>query len=813
MAGRWWGVLLLGVGLCLFLCLFSYNAREVGWSALNKSGVILEGTTNYQGVVGLYIAALTYWLLGAGAWVLIVLIYWLGIYRLANQGRLPDRILYWGLGGVVAACVLLGTQLWFGQQWAEQNSLYGPGGALGHLLGPVSLQKLLTTGGLIALCGLVYMIALIYVCGSRPKPFFKGVMREWRAWRDRRRAGKGRSVLASEPPRERPRFNDRFGKPKVPAEEAESASKFKAPKREPSPRKKRTGDSLSELDAANQAELELKYAPKIIDASRTKPAAAPDDPPATGSPFAAENTEGYEHYVLPGLDLLNYEEAPPEQTESEKNELYATQQVIIDTLKSFGVEVTPGNITKGPTITRFEIYPTAGLRVSKITNLEQDLARATKAVRINILAPIPGRDTVGIEIANKKKVPVVLRDLLDDPEFKSPGKRIPLALGKDVYGRTVIGDLAAMPHLLVAGTTGSGKSVCINSIITSMLFKFRPDELKLILVDPKVVEMQPYAKLPHLQVPVVTDPKKVITALRLCVNEMERRYRIFAEVGVRNFEAFNKRPRDEKRPATPEPEDEEVDEELIESIAADFESQGENPASVWDDEDEEEQDAPDDSIPDKFPYIVIIIDELADLMQTAPADMESYIGRLTQKARAAGIHLIVATQTPRSDVVTGLIKANIPCRIAFQVSSALDSRIILDQNGAEKLVGKGDLLYLPPGSGKYDRAQGAYISDPEVEGIVSHCAVQADQTFDKSFHESIEGDGPAEDDDVDQADEETYQNCLEVVLIERKASTSLLQRRLRIGYGKAARMMDLLEKRGVIGPADGTNRPRDVLLD
>ena len=345
------------------------------------------------------------------------------------------------------------------------------------------------------------------------------------------------------------------------------------------------------------------------------------------------------------------------------------QQKIIDTLTTFRVDVTPGDITRGPTITRYEVYPARGVRVNTFDQYAKDIALATKAESVNIVAPIPGKDTVGIEIVNRKKVAVPLRELLQDPAFCSPKKKIPLALGKDVYGRTVIGDLASMPHLLVAGATGSGKSVCINSIISSMLLKFRPDELRLILVDPKVVEMQPYSKLPHLIVPVVTDPKKVPNALRWCVNEMEHRYHCFAKVGVRNFEAFNKRPPDVPAQETEEPEDGQVDESLAESIARDLESQGE-----WPVEEDDELDLEDDGvIPERFPYIVIIIDELADLMQTVGADIETNIGRLTQKARAAGIHLIVATQTPRRQVVTGTIKANIPTRIAFQVASGTDS--------------------------------------------------------------------------------------------------------------------------------------------
>ncbi|HEY8962319.1 MAG TPA: DNA translocase FtsK, partial [Luteolibacter sp.] len=441
--------------------------------------------------------------------------------------------------------------------------------------------------------------------------------------------------------------------------------------------------------------------------------------------------------------------------------------------------------------------------------LEADLARATKAERINILAPIPGKDTVGIEIANSQKIAVPLHELLSDPEFRSAKKKIPLALGKDVYGKTVIGDLAAMPHLLVAGATGSGKSVCINSIIASMLFKFGPDELRFIMVDPKVVEMQMYNKLPHLVVPVVTDPKKVVAALKWVVNEMEKRYRIFAKVGVRNFDGYNQRVRPEKPAIEPEPEveeEEEVDLEAIESIAAALESGELGPEA-----DEDELIPDEDEMPDRFPYIVVLIDELADLMQTAPADVEMCIARIAQKARAAGIHLIIATQTPRADVVTGIIKANIPCRIAFQVSSQLDSRVILDTKGADKLVGKGDMLYLPPGSAKLERAQGAFVSDHEVERLVDHCAAQASPNFATDIQASIDNAGDDDMEEVSDADEELIIRCIEVARQEQKCSTSLLQRRLRLGYTRAARMVDILEQRGIVGPGDGA-KAREVYV-
>jgi len=537
-------------------------------------------------------------------------------------------------------------------------------------------------------------------------------------------------------------------------------------------------------------------------------------PPAT-----AANTGNGSAYVLPDINMLHFNRnpAPP----ADPKQLQAVMDTIVKTLQSFGVNVRAGNITSGPSITRYEIYPSEGLRVSRITQLEADLSRATRAEQINILAPIPGKDTVGIEIANPNRTPVELGELLHDAEFTNPKYKIPLALGKDVYGNTLIGDLAAMPHLLVAGATGSGKSVCINSIISSMLLRFSPDDLRFILIDPKVVEMQGYGRLPHLIVPVVTDPKKVIAALRWAVNEMEKRYRCFAKVGVRNFIGYNNyQKKQAEMPATQpgrssaaaaeaEPP---VDCEKVEAIAGALENPSEEEPAMEKPEPSEFFDF--EELPDKFPYIVIIIDELADLMQTAPADMESYIARITQKARAAGIHLIVATQTPRAEVVTGVIKANIPSRIAFQVASALDSRVILDQKGAEKLLGKGDCMYLAPGAAKMERAQGAFISDEDVEKLVEFCSNQIPQTFLKDVQQSIEEDDECEfnpQDTLSNSENEIYQKCLEVVRIEKKASASLLQRRLRLGYNKAARMMDMLEENGVVGPQDGA-KPREIFL-
>ena len=488
---------------------------------------------------------------------------------------------------------------------------------------------------------------------------------------------------------------------------------------------------------------------------------------------------------------------------TDPSELQEVQQVLIETLAQFGIVVAPGDITKGPTITRYEVYPAKGVRVDKIVSLERDLARATSAERINILAPIPGKDTVGIELANSRKVTVKLRELFQSTDWDAAKEnaKIPLALGKDVYGKTIIADLAQMPHLLVAGTTGSGKSVCINALIASMLFRFTPEEMRLVIIDPKMVEMQAYQSLPHLAFPIVTDPKKVLLALRWLIDEMERRYRMFARVGVRNIVGFNARPKKKTQ--------KELDAEAVESgVSPDrarrsAETADATPIKVP--REGEEQ------VPERIPYVVVIVDELADLMQTAPADVETAIARITQMARAAGMHVIVATQTPRADVITGVIKANIPSRIAFQVASKIDSRVILDENGADRLLGQGDMLYLPPSASRLIRAQGVLVTDNEIHAVVEFISKQSPPAFDTAMHEKLQSTSAPEE-EVTAEDEELVEKCLEIIRQEKRASTSLLQRRLRLGYTRAARIVDILEQRGILGPGEGA-KPREILVD
>ena len=570
-------------------------------------------------------------------------------------------------------------------------------------------------------------------------------------------------------------------------------------------------------------------APKPAPAPVAAPRAVRTSSPVAAAPRTPADVENGD-YPLPPYELLNYEPVPVQVREAAQAEMLETQAIIADTLESFRINVQLGEITRGPSVTRYEFSVPRGQSVKAVAGKRNDLMAATQSRSVNILAPIPGKSTVGVELENSVKEAVYLRELLQSEAFHSPKMRIPVALGKDVYGNPVIGDLAAMPHVLVAGSTGSGKSVCINSMLISMLYKFRPDELKLVLVDPKVVEMQPYKKLPHLAVPVVTDPGRVIGALRWAVNEMEHRYKYFSKTGVRNLEDFNNRPPDA---LLPDDEPEAVGEEPLDMRTADAivreieDSQG---ADIPD-EDEPEQGEldyrEDEPLPAKLPYIVIVIDELADLMMQVKEDLENYIGRLTQKARAAGIHLIVATQSPRAQVVTGIIKTNLPSRIALKVSSQLDSRVILDEGGAENLLGRGDLLFLPPGGpSKMTRAQGAFVSDAEIASIIQFCAAHAKQSFVQSATAALSEDAPTpsssggrggrggyEPGGGGDANEELYTRCVNLVVTERKASITLLQRRFRIGYGKAAEIMELMEQRGVVSPANGTSRPREVLIE
>ncbi len=536
-----------------------------------------------------------------------------------------------------------------------------------------------------------------------------------------------------------------------------------------------------------------------------EPVAKPKPAPRKPKPIAVAATPKIGNYTLPPLSFLHFADATAKPTES-RDDLMANARLMQQTLAQFDIEVALGDITKGPTITRYELHPAPGVKMEKIASLNNNIAAALKAERINILAPVPGKSSVGVEVPNAVKTKVIMRDIFESDEWRNTKARIPLSLGKDVYGQPIVADLAEMPHLLIAGSTGSGKSVCINCIIASLLYRFPPDQLRFVMIDPKVVELQQYNTLPHLVVPVVTDPKKVILALRWVVNEMEKRYQIFARVGVRNIRSFNERPKNKPVPRS-EPELPLMTrKEKVEASSDGFAVQLDEEIVVPRDEEI--------IIPDYLSYIVVIIVELADLMLVAPADVEMAIARITQMARAAGIHCIVATQRPSVDVITGVIKANIPARIAFQVAAKVDSRTILDAMGADKLLGKGDMLYLPPGSAKLIRVQGALITDGELQSIVDFIAQQGKPSYELEIHQQLQkaATGMEVETGASGEDEDLIQQCIEVIRSEQKASVSLMQRRLRLGYTRAARIMDELEVRGIVGPSKGAE-PRDILID
>ncbi|MDR7072202.1 DNA translocase FtsK [Fictibacillus barbaricus] len=517
-------------------------------------------------------------------------------------------------------------------------------------------------------------------------------------------------------------------------------------------------ESGIQLKFGSQGFQDVVQAEKKPDAQHEDQEAAPSPLPANFGDEVIQN----EHYKLPTMKHLRM----PKGNGQHKDKQYATSKSnakkLEKTFESFGVKAKVLKVHLGPAVTKYEVYPDVGVKVSKIVNLTDDLALALAAKDIRIEAPIPGKSAVGIEVPNQEISMVTLREVLEAPQFSGNQSPLAIGLGRDISGEPIIADLSKMPHLLVAGATGSGKSVCVNGIITSILMRAKPHEVKMMMIDPKMVELNMYNGIPHLLAPVVTEPKKAAQALKRVVSEMERRYELFSHSGTRNIEGYN------------------------ESIR--------------------KQNGRGDAKQPFLPYIVVIVDELADLMMVASGDVEDAITRLAQMARAAGIHLIIATQRPSVDVITGVIKANIPSRIAFSVSSQTDSRTILDMGGAEKLLGRGDMLFFPSGAPKPVRVQGAFLSDEEVEIIVEHCVSQQKAQYQKEMIPTEEVDQP-----VMESEDDLFSDAVKLVVDMQTASVSMLQRRFRIGYSRAARLIDSMESKGIVGPYEGS-KPREVLI-
>ena len=857
------GVVLLALALLLLVAQWSFDPNDISFHTTQVN----HSTHNWIKMPGAYLAWGSFFLLGVAAYLLPFLFALFGAaFLLKVPAYLRERFWWSGLWAVVLLVSITGL-LYLADNGGLRGKLHEAisapsiGGLLGYATyGEIRHQTYSLQYGLSLLgpigATIVYaalgLISLLFLTDFRLGEWLRGYFAERKsgdtiaipadeAVLDRRarelekqakrlqeevaRSGLGAdmqpvpeptvrdlSVPQSKGPRFRKTTLPEPPKEAGPAEESKTA----APREVPAA----SGEDILgkkpklEMPAETKAETPVAEPEKKEPGDPAGPKAEPVIHIADGSarkprqpkkpkPITVASTPIIGNYQLPPMDFLQHPDLTAKPTES-REELMANARLMQQTLAQFEIEVSLGDITKGPTITRYELHPAPGVKLEKISALSNNIAAALKAERIHILAPVPGKSSVGVEVPNSVKTKVIVRDLFEADEWRNSKAKIPIALGKDVYGHPIVADLAEMPHVLIAGSTGSGKSVCINSIITSLLYKFSPDQLRFVMIDPKVVELQQYNALPHLVVPVVTDPKKVVLALRWVTNEMEKRYQIFARVGVRNIGSFNSRPNKKLVPQEPElPLTQKK--EKVEPGAEGFAVEVDEEIVVPREEDI--------IIPEKLSYIVVIIDELADLMLVAPSDVEMAIARITQMARAAGIHCIVATQRPSVDVITGVIKANIPARIAFQVAAKVDSRTILDAMGADKLLGKGDMLYLPPGSAKLIRAQGALITDQEINSIVEFIARQGKPNYDLEIHRQLSQPAASFENEtgIDE-DEDLIQQCIEVIRSEQKASVSLMQRRLRLGYTRAARIMDELENRGIVGPSKGAE-PRDILID
>jgi S-DNA-T family DNA segregation ATPase FtsK/SpoIIIE len=831
-----WAVVLVVASLLLLLSLISYDPYDVGHVAASGH----KPVANFIGPVGAWIAFITFQTFGLAAFGLMVVLAVIGATLLLGK-ELPWR-------GKIGAGILLLISFSCllhvaGLQRAQRawNLPDSAGGFLGLIVGGF-FQRLVGRPGTVLVFGGCYLISLILLINFRPSYWVALTVGRATDFWHRKRSNKSKPTVDDElRDQERALTIKEFQTDRQVAKQEKEARKLAterangngddeaARERRPEPKfedytvarsangadkKKATGEDAPSMAQRIADKLKPKKESDATSADAEAGAATPAIPkpkrekPATAAPAAvlgSVTAASGEEYVLPPLDMLEQPPLPGKRDVME--DLKASAKVLRETLQEFGIDVESGDVTKGPTVTLFELYPAAGVRVEKISSLSNNVAMAMRAEKVRILAPVPGKGTVGIEVPNSSRTTVYLRDLLESPEWRNASGAIPIALGRDVKGNPIIGDLASMPHLLIAGATGSGKTVCVNAILASLLYRFTAEDLRLVLIDPKMVEMQNYNALPHLIVPVVTEAKKVPLALGWVIREMEKRFQIFAKSGVRNITAFNARPKKSLKPET----ETSLDPLVIEDAANE---KGDETAKPKAEQELLKIEVPRDFeliIPEKLPFVVVVVDELADLMQTVGKDVEMAIARLTALGRAAGIHLVVATQRPSVNVVTGVIKANIPARIAFQVASMQDSRVILDSQGAEKLLGKGDMLY-EPGSGKAVRAQGVLVLDREITRIVDFIGGRAKPQFEKELHQKLQRNTSLADAEPSEEDEELVEQCMEVIRQTNRASVSVLQRRLRIGYTRAARIMDLLEERGVVGPNKGAE-PREILID
>jgi DNA segregation ATPase FtsK/SpoIIIE, S-DNA-T family len=753
----------LFTGLFFVLSLVSYHADDPSWNAVSSAG----HARNLMGVVGAHLSDLCLQSLGLAAFAIPSLM-WLLAWQWVRTKPIPDA----GVKVVGSVLLLLSvcTGLALVLRWLPWSASFAAGGVLGTLLSDYLISALNVLGTLL-LTAFVFIASLYLISKfslSRLTVWFAVPVRwcrafgeRWRRWRlEKRRRALEQSRAKRAQAKNKPQTAD-----DAPPFDVDEIPRWPLGESAEAPNDERRTTNDERVDEIPIHELE--YAPP------------PPPPPPALQPAAKKTSEpepSRPHvYELPPTALLN---EVPERNAYDSAELKDIAVRIKSKFAEFNVQGTVVQINPGPVVTTFELKPEAGMKYSRITALNEDLCLGLQAESI-LIERIPGKPTVGIEVPNSRREIISLRQILESEEFHNSPSKMTICIGKDINGRIKVGSLESMPHLLIAGSTGSGKSVMLNSMIMSILYKATPDEVRMILVDPKRVEMGIYEGIPHLLVPVITDAKKATIALRNAVLEMERRLKSMAALGVRNIDQYNRKVR-----------------ELMNEPRALFE--------------EEDPQADVDLKP--LPYILILIDELADLMMLERANVEEAVTRLAQMARAVGMHLVLATQRPSVDVITGLIKANFPARISFRVATRVDSRTVLDVMGAEHLLGKGDMLFLPPGSSRLVRVHGAFVTETETNRVVEFWKDQARPDYDQTFLIAPPADEESEDEAeaFDGGSDPMYQDAVRVVLELGKASTSTLQRRLRLGYGRAARILDMMQHEGIIGPPDGS-KPREVL--
>ncbi|HZT29163.1 MAG TPA: DNA translocase FtsK [Bryobacteraceae bacterium] len=761
------GFLFLALGLLLLLSLTSYHAQDPSWDTA------AEGAPphNLIGYPGAYLADFFLQTFGLAAFVFPLLTFLLAWKWIRSEE--VDAPFFKMLGSVLLL-LSLSTAVSYFRSWRLFGGMIPPGGVLGIVLLHALLASLNVAGSIVltitSLVVSLYLVSTFSVSKlaewfSGPIAVYRGLVLAWRSWlaRRRRKAEEKARVRAE-------KAAAKAARARAAAEQrATRTARFRpgtvaepTPPIVPQPRPEPEPEAV--LEEIPICPLESVPAP-----------AAPAPPLPVAAPVPAAAAKSPTLFRLPSTELLN---EPAGRNPYDEQELKETAARIKAKFEEFNVLGSVVQINPGPVVTTFEFKPEAGIKYSRIVNLTEDLCLGLQAESI-LIERIPGKPTVGIEVPNTRRELISLRQILESDEFQGAASRLTLSMGKDINGRIKVAPLESMPHLLIAGSTGSGKSVMINSMVMSILYKSTPDEVRMIMVDPKRVELGIYEGVPHLLTPVITDPKKATNALRNAVLEMERRLRLLAEYGVRNIDQFNKKIR-----------------KLQEEPRSLFE-EGEEPTT--------EELRP-------LPYIMILIDELADLMMLEGRNVEESVTRLAQMARAVGMHLVLATQRPSVDVITGLIKANFPARISFRVATRVDSRTILDVMGAEHLLGKGDMLFLPPGSSRLTRVHGAFVSENEINRVVEFWKGQAAPEYDQSFLVAPPSEGDeAEPEEVGPDDQDPmYEDAVRIVLEMGKASTSTLQRRLRLGYGRAARILDMMQRDGIIGPPDGS-KPREVL--